>query len=507
MEEDQTINDSTITVEPIKLSKLKKAEASFGSMGLTAGGDWSPDEVDKMETYSLKEFHKCIDQCRFFYRKDPIAGTILNKMVEIGVSKLVFDKGKLSDNEFRVFEAIQEKLQEYIENCALEYLISGLIIPEIKYATLTKEQVFDLGVKKYQTLTLPVSMWLRDPRTIKINSSMVLDEPSYYVILPEELVSFIMNRGTYPDGNKDIVLYNQLLTYYPEFVQQVLDGNKEILLENKLIIRRKVLSDSPYPTPFLYGSIEALKHKRNLRRMDYSIASRVITAIMLIKLGNDEFPITEDDEDAFTAIRSQMTWRNTSSRNMERIFQLFANHTLEIEWVYPNTEVLLNDKKYAEVNQDIFLGMGFPRILTTGETERTQTSDPEFASISPVKTMEKMQRELLSIVKGIIREITKLNNLKYIPEVRFSPINLNTFNNFVNAMSALYDTGNISRTSYDTAFGYNWEEELALKIVEKDKLEASGIEEFAPQPFSPQPSNTKTAPTQGKKPKKEEKEE
>ena len=56
----------------------------------------------------------------------------------------------------------------------------------------------------------------------------------------------------------------------------------------------------------MYPALEPLKHKRNIRRMDYSIASRVISAIQLIKLGNDDFPVTEDDEDAFKAGKASL---------------------------------------------------------------------------------------------------------------------------------------------------------------------------------------------------------
>lgn len=183
-----------------------------------------------------------------------------------------------------------------------------------------------------------------------------------------------------------------------------------------------------------------------------------------------------------------MAWRNTSQRNLERIFQLFANHTVKISWVFPDVEALLNDAKYREVNQDIFFGLGFPRILTTGETERTQTSDPELAAISPVKTLKNMQNKILFIIKGIVKEVAKLNGLKSLPLIRFDNINLYSFRNFVEGMQALYDTGNISRTSYDAAFGFEWEEEIKQKAREADTITELGVEEFAKKPYSNQPN-------------------
>lgn len=286
---------------------------------------WNPDEIDKLESLDLDTYRELVNACRFFYKHDSIASTVINKMVDIGITEIEIPKSELSANEYRILESIENELQEFAENMALEYLISGLIIPEIKYAVVGKDALKKYGVKKYESLYLPVSMWLRDPCTIKINSTMVMNSPSYYVEIPSELVFFIMNDGIYPDNTRDDKLFAELKAYYPEFVAEVKNGAKYVLLENELITRRRYLSDSPYPIPMLTPAIEPLRHKRNLRRMDYATASRVIGAIQLFKLGTDQFPLTEDQEDQLKTLENQMYWRNTGNRDVERIFQLFSN--------------------------------------------------------------------------------------------------------------------------------------------------------------------------------------
>jgi len=483
--------DTNIKIMP---AKLKKAESSFlpGTISLSYT---SSEEVDKLEVDRLDEFVKVIKDCRFYYKRDPIASTVINKLVEIAITEIKFKKGNLSDNEFRIFEGIKDELQSFMECCALEYLLSGLVVPEIKYAATSKDQLEKLGVKKYNSLQLPVSMWLRDPTTIKINDTFVGDKPSYYVVLPEELVFFIRNNGKYRDGTKDIEKFQELQKYYPEFVRLVKDGNKEILLENDLIVRRKPITGFKYPVPYLYPALESLKHKRNLRRMDYSLASRVITAIQLFRLGNDDFPVTEDDEDAFTDIKDQMFYRNTSGKDLERIFQLFANHTLQIDWVMPDVQALLDDAKYSSINADIFYSLGFPKILTTGETEKSQTSTSEFAMISPVKSMENMQRKLLPILKDIVFQISDKNHLKDTPEVDFEKVNLTTLIDFLQVLTSLYDSGNISRETYDKAFGFNFIDEINKKEEEQKLLKEKELGEFAPMPFSAAPGVPGQNPT------------
>jgi hypothetical protein len=498
-----------ISVEKLETKKLSyKASKEFAATYLTdffpAGATvWSPSDVDKLEIQGLSEFKSIINDCRFFYRREPIANTVINKLVEIAINDIIFEKNGLSENEFRIFTGIKDSLLDYMEKCALEYLITGIVIPEIKYSPVTKKELNEMGVKKYNTLELPTSMWLRDPTTVEIKSTQVLDEPSYFIVLPEEVVTFIRNGGEYSNGEKDTELFNKIKTRYPEFVEQINKGNTKFLIkDDKLIIRCKVITGSQYPTPYLYPALESLKHKRNIRRMDYAIAARVIAAIMLVKLGNDNFPVTEKDENAFDDIRDQMMWRGSGNRDVERIFMLFANHTLEIEWITPDVETLLNSNKYAEINQEIFYALGFPKILTVGETDRTQTSDPNIATLSPIKTMETMRRHLMKILNAIIYHISESNGLKTTPKVRFDQIKLYSMTDLIELMKYLYETSNISRETFAKTFGFDFQEEAEKRAVDEKLIESLGIPAFSPQPFSPQPEQ-KDKETDDKKEKKE----
>ena len=495
----EEIKSEVVELKSVKLAKAESYMTNYSNMPV----NWSPDDIDKLEIQGLDDYKKVTNDCRFFYRREPIASTVINKMVDIAINDIIFEKNGLSDNEFRVFTGMKPKLLDFMESCALEYLVTGMVVPEIKYENVGKEFLNELEVKKYSTLELPTSMWLRDPSTIEIRSSQVLDEPSYFVKLPDEVVTFIRNEGKYSTGIEDKELYKKIRVLYPEFVRQVQAGNKEVLIENdKLIVRRKVITGSQYPLPFLYPAMESLKHKRNLRRMDYSIAARVIAAILLVKLGNDLYPVVEGDEKVFSFIRDQLAYRGSSNRDIERVFTLFANHTLTMEWITPNVEVLLNADKYSEINQEIFYALGFPHILTVGETTRTQVSDANIATLSPVKTMNKMREELLPILKNIVFNISDRNSFKAVPLTRFEQINLMTVTDFVELTRFLYDTSNISRETLDNAFGYVFDEEVKKRADDEKLVVELGIPEFAPTPFSPQPTNTTKPAPKTEKPAK-----
>jgi len=494
---------ASITIPKGKLNNDAIA-AIMTPLGTNSYNPWSTVEVDTLDRNTTDNYLKIVNQCRFFYKRDPLSSTTINKLVDLGVTDIVMSRENLSDNVYRVFDALKPKLKEFAQLMAHEYLLSGLVVPEIEFTPVTKEQLNAYNIKKYTTLTLPTTMWIRDPATITINSSLLGPKVSYYVSVPDKLVSFITSGGTYPDGTKDVDLYNNLLVSYPQFVTQVNDGAKKVLLNNDNIFRRKPQSYEPYPIPYLESALEALQHKRNLRRMDYSVASRVISAILLFRLGDKDFPLTEDNADSLAELKNQVLWRDGQGNNVERIFQLFANHTLQIDWIMPDIGALISDSKYTEINQEILFALGMPRIIITGESEKSNTSTPEYAMMSPAKTMENFRSHIVQVLSYIVNEVARQNSFNSAPDISFEPINISAFKDFFAALSTLYKNGNISRTTFDNALGINWNDEVNQKEEEDKLMQEKQIGSFAPQPFSPAPtvpnSDQPSTPTDSQNP-------
>ena len=476
--------------------ELKLAQAEAYMSAAASVNPWKDNKTDSGKKTTYEEFIKTTDLCRFFYKTEPVVSTVINKLVEIGINDIIISKKGLSENEFRVFTALKPRLLEFTESLAQELLLSGLVVPEISYGPVDKDTIFELGIKKYNKLIFPVSMWIRDPKSIKINSSAMSDTPSYYVVISEEIIYFIKNSGKYSDGKEDKELFKNLKTYYPDFVKRVMGGETEFLIEDsKLILRRKFLSDDPYPISYISPVLDALQHKRELRRMDYSIIDKVIGAIMHVKMGSDLYPVTDTDEDKTSVLelKKQLSYRFNSSQNLERIFQLITNHAVEIKWVFPDTSILVNEKKYDDINQEILFGLGFPRVLITGEAAKTGTSDPEISMIAPVKTMENIRRRIIKIIKDICKQVALENNFK-VPEVKFKTLNLHAFNDFIVSLDKLYEKSGVSRTSYGELMGFDFNEELDILAAENEAMKKKGLPEFGPTPNSRAPGNEQGTP-------------
>lgn len=502
------MTEENVLLDPLITRKVKGvAMAEFGS---TTTNPWTDPLKAKDKKVDYDEFVKLNSLCRFFYKSEPVVSTVINKLVEIGINDLVFSRNGLSENEFRLFSALKPRLIDFSEQMAQEFLLSGLVVPEIGYEkNKDKEFIFSLGVKKYTSLILPESLTLRDPSTIKIKSTWFGDKPIYFIKIPEDIIKIITSKGSKNAQEKE--QYDSMVKQFPEFVKLVSTGVKEVPLENDNIIRRKYTADNSYPIPYISPTLDALQHKRKLRRMDYTLIDKVISAILHVKVGSDEFPVTDSEEDQayLDELRNQLRMRGNSDQLMERIFQLVTNHTVEMAWVFPDAQILLNEKKYDDINQEILFGLGFPRVLITGEAAKTGTSDPELAMLAPVKTMENFRSKIIEVIRDICTEVSMRNNFKSAPIVEFAELNLHAFADFINALDKLYQASALSRTDLARVLGYDFLDQLEKLDAENQELTKRGLPTVGPNPFGSPANNTggdtakpgQTSPKTSPKPK------
>jgi hypothetical protein len=480
-----------------KLIKAKANRVKLAGWGQVPDSPWyDPESIDYFgtpETVTTEGFRKTVDQCRFFYRKDALASAVINKMVELAINDLVITTtGGVARSTIEVYEALKEDLLELLENSMREYLLSGLVLPQVDYKKYTSAELRDKGISNRKSLLLPDIMWLRDPKTILVENVIASGKPSYFLEVPDKLAKFIQNKGVYSTGIEDKALYRLYKKNHPTFVRKVQKFQVGvypvlILLDDLIFdLRRNYLTDSPYPTPFLSAAVESMEHKRNLKRMDYSIAGRVISAILHFKLGNDVFPLLEGDEDEqVDALLNQMRWRNGDylKSDIESVYQLVTNHTVDGKWIMPDTAALLDHEKYFGVDADILNALGFPKILLTGETERSGSSDAEIALVSPTKTLEVIRRKMSELLKSVVRDIANKNNFKETPKISLAPLNLYDLRTFIETLIKLYETKNLSREDLQKEFGYDFDDTLEKLVSEKEAMEEAGIDEFAEQAF------------------------
>ena len=218
-------------------NKVTAAYFPIGTPYQTDANVWGVNRVDKLSFENRDLYSNSVKNCRFYYRHEALAFSVVTKMVDLAINDLVITpEGKASKTEEQIYEALKEDLIKFLRKCALEYLITGLVVPEITLTRVAKNALRDKGVQRIDSLLYPTDTWLRDARGIEIKSPMLSSGESYFLIIPEETIAFIINKGEYESGEKDVELYKEIVKKYPEFVAKIRAGETKILLDNPLII-------------------------------------------------------------------------------------------------------------------------------------------------------------------------------------------------------------------------------------------------------------------------------
>lgn len=408
-------------------------------------------------TPNLGKYHDQIKICRWFHKFDPIASTVINRMADMSITTIrnrrntKLNADQVDDTTMAYFEALVEELRPVIKQMALEYLLHGLVVPAYSFKRLRGDLISEkLGRKRY---TIPDQMWIRNPENLELKRKPTGTDRQIWLKIPKDDIELVQNKGVRSDGTEDKEAYRYLVDNFPEYVAAIRSGKTKFLLEDVRTMMRKPTSFEDYPTPFLVAALGALQHKAYLKTMDRAIASRAIEAMRHIKVGDKDFPADDDDITATKAALAE------SSSSGERIFNFFTNHTVSVEWIIPELEALINETKYAEPNADIFLAMGFPRVLTTGETLRSNSSDSKIASLGPKATLEDLREAVITWLTALYKELAEKNNFTRVPEPVFSPIAAADYTALIQFSVQALQAGAISKDLIAQLYGSSWEEE------------------------------------------------
>lgn len=404
---------------------------------------------DNSKKYTYQELIKF---CRYFYDNDTIVGTVIDRMVDMSITKLRNRKDKDNLEKYvKFFDAVADYIQPYLKLIAFEYFVHGLVVPELTYDIIMGNKVDDtLGRKR---VYFPANFWIRNPEFIELRKRPVGTERSVYLRVPPDEASFIITKGQRSDGSSDPRAYQELKREFPDYIKAVEAGQRLFLLENARPIYRRLRTYEDYPKPYLQNALFALQHKYYLKLMDRSIANRASELLRHVKIGSDKYPATDDD------IKSTEVALTQAAVTGDRVFNFFTNHTIEIGWVMPPIEALMSEAKYSEPNADIFLALGFPRILAVGESLRSNSNANKSGSLGPISTLNDMRETIIVWVEKFYQEIAEKNQFEWYPKPFFSPIALQDITALTQLAIQAQQIGAISKDTIAQLYGSTYEDE------------------------------------------------
>lgn len=485
----------------IKEIQLAMASVAGGSITGLGGNFYMPTTVDGIgQAFGVipdklmvpKEYHQVINMCYEFYQRGGIVTTVINRLAELSITTLRNGQRKTSDETNAYFEAVlhrsPSRLNRFIRTAATEYFLSGMVLPRIDWEEV-KGSELGPDLRAGRTYLVPV-VDLYPPKLIRVEWAD-WGAKEFYIEVPDADIRMI-KRGDANKVKSQQRKYKIWKEQYPELVKAVKNGEKFIRIETDAILRKEI-SFTQYPTPFLFNVLEALIYKQKIRQMDYSVASRIINAILLITEGSDQFPITEDTRGNLDNLKRQIEFYGSNPAMAQRLFPLFSNHTTKLQWIAPDVSAMLDQEKYKQVNTEIAEGLGFARILITGESQNAAASEVSTWAIQPM--MEELREMFLEWLMPVYEEAADLNGFRYIPSPTFDPIRLQDFIKTAAVFSQAFKEGNISRTTRDIMLGINFESEVELMKDEKEVISSAKFGTFPEMPY-----NVTVIPGQGGRP-------
>lgn len=460
-------------VPPLKLGVAQFALTAPGSIPINFNGELQFNNTGRAYIPGyydgnprLGKYHDFLKVIRWFYKFDPIASTVVNRMADMSMTtirnrrKTKLNADAVDDATQAYYDAVVIRLRPLIKQMALEYLLHGMVIPAFTITKIRGDLLSEkLGRKRY---SVPDSIWIRNPDNIELRRRPIGSDRQVFLKIPKEDIELVQNKGVRSDGTEDKDAYKFLVESFPEYVRAIRAGKTVFELVDARPILRKIISYDDYPTPFLIAALSALQHKAYLKQMDKAIASRAIEAVRHIKVGDKDFPATPED---ITATRQTIEMNSSSG---ERVFNWFTNHTVTMEWIFPELEALISETKYAEPNADIFLSLGFPRVLTTGETLRSNSSDSKVASLGPKATLEDLREAIIVWLTKLYAELAEKNNFSRIPEPYFAPIATSDYTALVQFAVDAMNAGAISKDTIAQLYGSDFETEAGQITAEQE---------------------------------------
>ncbi len=365
-----------------------------------------------------QSFHEEMRLLRYFARFDALAASIIQRMVQFSARTLHMTEHP----DALVYEPLRQAIERMLHAIFYDLYVNGFAVPSYTFGTITQQR------KRYTTIS---DVWLRHPDYIRMHR---MPNSSGYVVyyrIPQSDRSFILTKGTFPDGTKDPALYDMIVRQFPEYVALIESGVQEVRLPVTPILRTEQ-SYTTYPFPLLTPALPALQHRYRLLELDRHFIARAVDAIFHISAGNDQFPVTEDDT-TLEDLQRQLQQRPRDDA-AAKVYMLFTNHTVKMGWVLPPLDTLLSYDKYAAANADVLYALGFSRILLVGENERSNAGG-NISTLGALQSIISAQQAVLRWIKQTCEIIRERNRLSTpIPDFWFDPIMTPEYVNFVRLM-------------------------------------------------------------------------
>ena len=301
---------------------------------------------------------------------------------------------------------------------------------------------------RYAKTNIPLRYTILNPLLVEVEGSLLFDQAKTALKPSDELKKLFLKPANELTTEEKLII-KQL----PAPFKAAVKAGGNIILDDMLVgkIDWRKQPYERYPKPRGARVFESLDYRSKLREADISTLDGISNYILKITIGNDEFPVTSQDElDRVAQIF------NTPSKS----FDVVWNHTLKIEKIVsPEIGAILGQDKYKQVNEDITAGLSMTRALIDGTTNLNQAT----AGLIVKTVIEEVNYARRLVTRWIYREyrqIAEAMDFDQYPKVRWDDTVLRDIILYMTIVSQLVDRRMLSYQTALERLGFNYDVEL-----------------------------------------------
>ena len=352
-------------------------------------------------------------------------------------------------------------------------------------ATQTELKNIELAAKKniWSKGHLPVAFTVLNPQLVTIDGNLLFDNVAVKLTPPPELGQLLKkDKSLLTEDEKE------LIKALPTDLKAAAEKGGEFQLDSRLVgmVCYRKQPYERYAKPRSTRIFDTLEYKRALRDADLSTLDGISNFILKVSIGNDNFPVTSQEE--------LETVAKLFSGN-SRAFDVIWNHTLNIEKIVsPEIGEILGQSKYLQVNDDITAGLAVTRALIDGGGDTNQ-AEVDLLTKGLTEEINYARRQVERWIYGEFAIIAEAMGFDRFPKVRWDDSVLKDQILYLTTLASLVDRRMLSYNTALELLGFSYDNELKNMQVELPLVE-DGVFGIIGSPFQKAAAPGGVQPTQ-----------
>ena len=449
-----------IAVKP-SVSKSKPHDLYKRAMEYYKTEDVYGSSIDLLTNFASKGYKNDIDDpnIRNFYDNwvvdtgfDKVVEQIFFEFFRSGFVRTYKAVGKYVPKVNYVSRIPGTKETRVSEDVAAKYLVAR----EEKQPQLDQEN--SAKKIKWSKDYIPYRYTVLNPTQVEVEKSSILIDQQL-VKLKAEALKGIKELLETPD--KDLTEYQKnIIKSLPADIKDAAKNGSDLPLDPYLVgavdYRRQPYE--LYPLPRGVRAFESMEYKKSLRDADYSTLDGITNFILVVTIGNDDYPIK--DQSQLEAVAELF---DTPSK----AFNVVWDHTLKVSRVGPSdVGDILGQEKYRQVNDDITGAFGVIRALIDGVGNPSKAA-ADLAVKSILEEIHYARKEVSRWIYAEYRDVAEAMGFDRYPKVRFDNMILRDEILMMNVIQGMLDRRIISYRTGHELLGFDFETLLAEMSYEK----------------------------------------